>query len=132
MTKSTGQDTVRPKTILVVEDNELDMKLWNELLEGQGYNLIKTALGLEAVAIARDDRPDLILLDIRLPDVSGFDVARRIKADEVTRSIPIIAVTAFARREDKRRALESGCDGYISKPVSVIGFLRKIETYLAG
>ena len=126
-----SQDAMRPKTILIVEDNELNMKLWNDILEAQGYALFKTALGLEAVAIARESRPDLILLDIQLPDLSGFDVARKLKADEATRSIPIVAVTAFARREDKIRALESGCDGYISKPVKVIEFLRKVETFLA-
>ena len=126
----TGQEAERPKTILVVEDNVLNMKLWNEILEAQGYQLFKTALGLEAVGIARQSPPDLILLDIQLPDVSGFDVAQRLKADDVTRSIPIVAVTAFARSEDEQRALASGCDGYISKPVSIIEFLRKIETFL--
>ncbi|SRR5260221_8373299 len=126
-----SQVAKRPKRILVVEDNELNMRLWNDILEAQGYALLKTALGLEAVVIARESRPDLILLDIQLPDLSGFDVAQRLKADAVTRSIPIVAVTAFARREDKKRALESGCDGYISKPVSIIEFLQKIETFLA-
>jgi two-component system, cell cycle response regulator DivK len=84
---------MRPRTILIVEDNELNMKLWNDILEAQGYALFKTALGLEAVAIARESRPDLILLDIQLPDLSGFDVARKLKADEAARSIPIVAVT---------------------------------------
>jgi len=126
----TGQEAERPKTILVVEDNVLNMKLWNEILEAQGYQLFKTALGLEAVGIARQSHPDLILLDIQLPDVSGLDVAQRLKTDDVTRSIPIVAVTAFARSEDEQRALASGCDGYISKPVSIIEFLRKIETFL--
>lgn len=100
-------------------------------LEAQGYQLFKTALGLEAVEIACESRPDLILLDIQLPDVSGFDVARRLKADEVTRFIPIIAVTAFAGDEYEQQALASGCDGYVTKPVSIIEFLRKIETFLA-
>ena len=120
----TGRNAERPKTILVVEDNVLSMKLWNDILEAQGYQLFKTALGLEAVEIARQSHPDLILLDIQLPDVSGFDVAGRLKADEVTRSLPIIAVTAFAGSEYEQQALASGCDGYISKPVSIIEFLR--------
>ena len=127
----TGRNAERPKTILIVEDNVLGMRLWNDILEAQGYQLFKTALGLEAVEIACESRPDLILLDIQLPDVSGFDVARRLKADEVTRFIPIIAVTAFAGNEYEQRALASGCDGYVSKPVSIIEFLRKIETFLA-
>jgi two-component system cell cycle response regulator DivK len=117
-------------TILIVEDDELNMKLWNDVLEAQGYALLKTRLGLEAIGIAGEHRPDLILLDIRLPDISGFDVARRLKADEATRSIPVIALTAFAQTEHQREALESGCDGYISKPVNVLNFLQTIDTWL--
>jgi two-component system, cell cycle response regulator DivK len=124
------QDAMRPKTILIVEDNTLNMKLWNDILEAQGYALLKTASGVEAVEIARQDRPDLILLDLRLPDISGFDVARSLKADEVTRSIPVIALTAFASTEHQRQALASGCDGYISKPVNVINFLQTVKTWL--
>jgi len=123
--------TPRPKTILIVEDNELNMKLWNDILEAQGYTLFKTALGLEAVRIASDNQPDLVLLDIQLPDISGFEVARRLKADVSTQSIPILAVTAFAMRGDRERVLESGCDGYIAKPVNIVELLRTIETYFA-
>ena len=112
-----------PQDDLIVEDNALNMRLWSDVLEAQGYALLKTASGVEAVEIARQDSPDLILLDIRLPDISGFDVARSLKADEVTRSIPVIALTAFASTEHQRQALASGCDGYISKPVNVINFL---------
>jgi two-component system cell cycle response regulator DivK len=108
------------------------MKLWNDVLEAQGYSLLKTGLGIEALEIAREHRPNLILLDIRLPDISGFDVAHRLKSDEVTRSIPIIALTAFAQTEHQRQALASGCDGYISKPVNVLNFLKTVETWLAG
>lgn len=106
------------------------MRLWNDVLEAQGYSLLKTALGIEALEIARDQRPDLILLDIRLPDISGFDVARRLKANEATRSIPVVALTAFAQTEHQREALASGCDGYISKPVNVINFLKTVGTWL--
>ena len=126
------QETGQPKIILIVEDNELNMKLWNDVLEAQGYALLKTSFGLEAVEIARAHLPDLILLDIRLPDISGFDVARSLKADEVTRSIPVIALTAFVRTEHQRQALESGCDGYISKPVDVVNFLRIVKTWLGA
>jgi two-component system cell cycle response regulator DivK len=93
--------------------------------------LFKTALGLEAVRIASDNQPDLVLLDIQLPDISGFEVARRLKADVATQSIPILAVTAFAMRGDRERVLESGCDGYIAKPVNIVELLRTIETYVA-
>jgi two-component system cell cycle response regulator DivK len=118
------------KTILIVEDNELNMKLWNDVLEAQGYSLLKTAFGLEAIEIAREHGPDLILLDIRLPDISGFDVVRTLKADESTRPIPVIALTAFAETEHQRQALMSGCDGYMSKPVNVLNFLKTVESWL--
>src|SRR3954453_16760897 len=124
------QNSPEPKTVLIVEDNELNMKLWSDVLEAQGYGLFKTAFGIEALAIARDHQPNLILLDIRLPDISGFDVARRLKADEATRAIPVIALTAFAQAEHQREALESGCDGYISKPVNVVSFLETVESWL--
>src|SRR5215216_3172191 len=97
--KMVDHDFTLSRTILIVEDNELNMKLWNDVLEAQGYSLLKTALGIEALGIAREHRPDLILLDIRLPDISGFDVARRLKGDEATQSIPVIALTAFAQAE---------------------------------
>ena len=120
------------RTILVVEDHELNMKLWNDILVAQGYMVLKTAFGLEAVEIARNRRPDLILLDMRLPDTSGFDVARRLKADEITRSIPVVAVTAFAQTEHQREALASGCDGYFVKPVNVVSFLQMVKGWLAN
>ena len=125
-------ETAQPKTILIVEDHELNMKLWNDVLEAQGYALLKTAFGVEAVEIARARRPELILLDIRLPDISGFDVARALKADEATRQIPVIALTAFAQTEHQQQSLTSGCDGYISKPVNVLNFLKTVETWLGG
>ena len=124
------QDLTRSRTILIVEDNELNMKLWNDVLEAQGYSLLKTAFGAEALRIAREHQPHLILLDIRLPDISGYDVARRLKGDETTRSIPVIALTAFAQTEHQREALASGCDGYISKPVNVLNFLQTIKTWI--
>ena len=121
-----------PKTILIVEDHELNMKLWSDVLEAQGYALLKTGFGVEALSIARNHRPNLILLDIRLPDISGFEVARRLKGNEITQSIPVIALTAFAQAEHQREALASGCDGYISKPVNVVSFLETVRIWLAG
>jgi two-component system cell cycle response regulator DivK len=126
------QNSPEAKTILIVEDNELNMKLWSDVLEAQGYGLLKTGFGVEALAMARSHRPSLVLLDIRLPDISGFEVARALKADEATQSIPVIALTAFAQAEHQQEALASGCDGYISKPVNVVSFLETVKIWLGS
>ena len=116
----------KPKTVLVVEDNELNLKLLNDLLEYQGYAVIATRLGEPALWLARQYQPDLILMDIQLPDISGMEATQRLKNDEQTRAIPIIAVTAFAMSGDEARILASGCDAYLSKPFSVAEFLRLV------
>lgn len=85
-----------PKTVLIVEDNELNMKLFNDLLEAHGYQTVQTRNGLEALDLARAHRPDLILMDIQLPEVSGLDVTRWLKEDDELKTIPVVAVTAFA------------------------------------
>jgi len=95
---------------MIVEDNALNLKLFNDLLEYHGYTTIVTSLGQAAIELARQHRPDLILLDIQLPDITGMEVAHQLKAGEETRSIPIIAVTAFAMSGDRAKFLESGCD----------------------
>jgi two-component system cell cycle response regulator DivK len=118
------------KRILIVEDNLLSLTLLNDLLNVQGYEILKTSEGLEAINLARDKQPDLILMDIRLPDICGLDVTRLLKHDDLTKSIPIIAVTAFATPGDETKALESGCDGYITKPVVIQNLLRTIESFL--
>jgi two-component system, cell cycle response regulator DivK len=118
-----------PKRILIVEDNELSLKLLHDVLEFHGYAIISTHLGTAAVELARQHRPDLILLDIQLPDIPGTEAAGRLKADEETRAIPIIAVTAFAMSGDRAKILESGCDDYVSKPFNVLGFLALVERY---
>jgi two-component system cell cycle response regulator DivK len=118
------------KRILIVEDNQLSLTLLNDLLKVQGYEILKTSEGLEAINLARDKQPDLILMDIKLPDICGFDVIRLLKQDDLTKSIPIIAVTAFATPGDETKALESGCDGYIAKPVIIQNLLRTIESFL--
>ena len=120
-----------PKSILIVEDNALNMKLLNDILEVHGYETLQTGDGLAAVELARERRPDLILLDIQLPDVSGLDVTRLLREEEETRHIPIIAVTAFAMEGDRERVLASGCDAYVSKPIDVHDFLRTVAEYLA-
>jgi len=118
-----------PKRILIVEDNELNLKLLKDILEFQGYTIIFTALGATALDLAREHVPDLILLDIRLPDISGIEAARRLKADEQARAIPIIAVTAFAMPGDRATILDSGCDDYISKPFNLLEILALVERY---
>jgi two-component system cell cycle response regulator DivK len=119
-----------PKTVLVVEDNELNMKLFHDLLEASGYGTIQTRSGLEAIDLAREHRPDLILMDIQLPEVSGLEVTKWIKEDDELRSIPIIAVTAFAMKGDEERIRQGGCEAYLSKPISVGKFLETVKAYL--
>jgi two-component system cell cycle response regulator DivK len=121
-----------PKTVLVVEDNELNLKLLNDLLEYHGYTVITTRLGEEALGLARQYKPDVILMDIQLPDISGMEATRRLKADEETGTIPIIAVTAFAMSGDEAKILASGCDAYIAKPFNVAEFLRLVEHWATG
>jgi two-component system cell cycle response regulator DivK len=118
------------KTVLIVEDNELNMKLFNDLLEAQGYRTIKTSDGVEALQLARAHKPDLILMDIQLPEVSGIEVTRWIKDDDALRAIPVIAVTAFAMKGDEERIREGGCDAYLSKPISVTKFIETVRSYL--
>jgi two-component system cell cycle response regulator DivK len=115
--------------ILIIEDNELNLKLVKDILDFQGYSTVVAGLGAEAFDLARQHHPDLILLDIQLPDISGEEAARRLKADAQTRAIPIIAVTAFAMPGDREKTLESGCDDYISKPFSIREFLALVGRY---
>ncbi len=119
------------KTILIVEDNELNMKLFHDLLESQGYDILQTRDGIEALKIARDEKPDLILMDIQLPEVSGLEVTKWIKEDENIRQIPVIAVTAFAMKGDEEKFRAGGCEAYIAKPISVNGFLSTVERFLS-
>ncbi|GGY54473.1 response regulator [Parvularcula lutaonensis] len=119
------------KTILVVEDNELNMKLFHDLLEVQGYNILQTGDGNEALRLAKENHPDLILMDIQLPEKSGLDVTREIKAEPSIRDIPVIAVTAFAMKDDEERIRAAGCDDYLAKPISVTEFLEKVKRVLS-
>lgn len=119
-----------PKSVLIVEDNELNMKLFNDLLEAHGYGTIQTRSGVEAVELTRKHRPDLILMDIQLPEVSGLQVIQWIKDDEVLSQIPIVAITAFAMKGDEEKIRQSGCEAYLSKPISVVKFLETVRTYL--
>lgn len=118
------------KTVLIVEDNALNLKLLHDILDYHGYFLLTTGRGDEAIEIARQHRPDLILLDIQLPDITGMEAARRLKSDEYTRRIPIVAVTAFAMSGDRATILRSGCDDYVAKPFNVAEFLKLVARYM--
>lgn len=118
------------KTVLIVEDNELNMKLFHDLLEARGYRILQTREGMEALRIAREHKPDLILMDIQLPEVSGLEVTKWIKEDDDLRSIPVIAVTAFAMKGDEEKIREGGCEAYIAKPISVAHFLETVQRFL--
>ena len=118
------------KRILIVEDNDLNLKLFRDLLGAHGYETIETKEGLEAITLTRVERPDLILMDIQLPEISGLDVTRRLKADDSIRDIPIIAVTAFAMKDDEEKILAAGCEAYISKPISIASFLKTVRHFL--
>lgn len=118
------------KKILIVEDNDLNLKLFNDLLEAHGYQTVEIRDGLDAVAVVKRHKPDLILMDIQLPEISGLDVTKKIKADKEISDIPIIAVTAFAMKDDEEKILRAGCQAYISKPISIVNFLDTIRKFL--
>jgi two-component system cell cycle response regulator DivK len=129
-----SNETPDPRTrkrVLIVEDNDLNMKLFNDLLVAHGYGTLQTKDGTEALALARQYHPDLILMDIQLPEVSGLQVTQWIKSDDVLRSIPVIAVTAFAMKGDEEKIRDGGCEAYIAKPISVSSFLKTVERFLS-
>lgn len=118
------------KKILIVEDNELNLKLFRDLLEAHGYETVETKDGHEALSLAINIRPDLILMDIQLPEISGLQVTKMLKADEEVKHIPVIAVTAFAMKDDEEMILNAGCEGYISKPISIPVFMGTIRQFI--
>lgn len=118
------------KTVLIVEDNELNMKLFHDLLDAHGYSTLQTRSGIDALGLARKHRPNLILMDIQLPEVSGLEVTKWLKDDEELRDIPVIAVTAFAMKGDEERIRQGGCEAYISKPISIAAFLDTVRRFL--
>ena len=117
------------KKVLIVEDNELNMKLFHDLLEAHGYETVGTRNGIEAMDLARQHRPDLILMDIQLPEVSGLEVTGWLKSDEALSDIPVVAVTAFAMKGDEERIKAGGCEAYIAKPISVMRFIETVRQY---
>lgn len=136
--QQTGLDTTagakpvrgRGKSVLIVEDNELNMKLFHDLLHAHGYETILTRHGLDAISLARAHRPDLILMDIQLPEISGLEVTRWLKEDDDLKDIPVVAVTAYAMKGDEERIRSGGCEAYVSKPISVSMFLETVRRFI--
>lgn len=120
------------QTVLIVEDNALNMRLFSDLLEATGYDTLKCSDGAKAVGLALEEKPDLIVMDIQLPEVSGLDITRWLKDDERTQNIPVLAVTAFAMRTDEMLVREAGCEGYLSKPIQVRSFLNTVDSLVKG
>jgi len=118
------------KTILIVEDNELNMKLFRDLLKAHDLATLETRDGMEALEIAWAHKPDLILMDIQLPGVSGLEVTRQIKADDNIKSIPVVAVTAFAMKGDEDRIREGGCEAYIAKPIRIEELISTVRRFV--
>jgi two-component system cell cycle response regulator DivK len=116
--------------ILIVEDNALNQKLFRDILEANGYRTLHTPDGLEVLPLARANKPDLILMDIQLPEVSGLEVTKWLKADAELRSIPVVAVTAFAMKGDEEKMRAGGCEDYLAKPISIPKFLAMVERYI--
>lgn len=120
------------RKVLIVEDNALNMRLFSDLLEASGYATLQCVDGAKAVGIALEEKPDLIVMDIQLPEVSGLDITRWLKDDERTASIPVLAVTAFAMRTDEMLVREAGCEGYLSKPIQVRSFLKTVDDLVSS
>ena len=120
----------RNAKILVVEDDHHNMLLMHDVLLMHGYEVLQAWGGIQGWKLAQQYHPDLILLDIRLRDISGTEVSKWLKCDQALRTIPVIAVTALAMKGDKEKLLANGCDGYIPKPISIFDFLHKIEHLL--
>src|SRR4051812_2483832 len=116
--------------ILIVEDNELNMKLFDDLLSAHGYETFKTRDGSQVLELARAHKPDLILMDIQLPEVSGLEVTKWLKAEKDLKHIPVVAVTAFAMKGDEEKIRQGGCEDYISKPIALGDFIQIVQKYL--
>ena len=118
------------RKVLVVEDNELNMRLFCDLLDAFGFETFQCRDGAKAVEIDSQELPDLIIMDIQLPEVSGLDITRWLKDDDKVAHIPVLAVTAFAMRADEQRVREAGCEGYLSKPIQIATFIKAVEALM--
>ncbi len=120
------------KTVLIVEDDELNMKLYIDLLQVYGYDTVQTDDGRAVLELAKEHHPDLIIMDIQLPEISGLEVTKMIKAEDSLKDIPVVAVTAmaFVMKGDEEKMLEDGCDAYISKPISIHDFLETVAKFI--
>ena len=118
------------KRVLVVDDNENNLYLIRYLLERHGFEVIEASDGTGGVALATQEKPDLIIMDIQLPDIDGLEATKRIRASEADGQIPIIALTSFAMPGDRKKVLEAGCNGYIAKPIDVESFIAEIGKYM--
>lgn len=120
------------RRVLLIEDNEQNRYLVSFLLEGRGYHVEMAEDGAVGVEMAERLVPDLILLDIQLPTMDGYEVARALRAVPALKAVPIVAVTSYAMQGDRERALAAGCDGYIEKPIDPDTFVAEIERYMSG
>ena len=118
------------KNVMVVEDNEKNRKLMRVVLKAKGYNVIEATTGEEALNILKNQKPNIILMDIQLPGIDGLTLIKQIKADSVTKEIPIIAVTAYAMKGDEQKILDTGCNAYVSKPINTQELPLIIEKYI--
>jgi two-component system cell cycle response regulator DivK len=116
----------------VVEDNERNMKLFRDVLQGSGYRTLEATTGERAVELAIEHGPNLVLMDIQLPDIDGVEALRRLRVDERSASLPVLALTAQAMEGDRERFLAAGFDGYLSKPVDIAEFVTTVKRYCDG
>ena len=116
--------------ILIVEDNEMNMRLFSDLLKARGYEVFQCMDGKKALAMVEDERPDLVLMDIQMPGISGLEVTALIRKTPSVADTKIIAVTAFAMKGDEQKIIDGGCNGYIAKPITVADFLSTVDSFL--
>ena len=117
--------------ILIIEDNDKNLKLVRDVLNYRGYRTLEAMTGAEGLRLARENAHALILMDIQLPDINGITALKKLRGDELTRAIPVLAVSASAMPDDQQRILASGFDGYITKPIEIKSFLQTIQKYVS-